>query len=318
MRASSEEWLSNKDKEMKRRKPLRKFARPMRLHRGKKKSFKRARPKPVGRVKKRSRIRRHEVRGYKVIEDLHNIHKSKEIWILGTGPSLDDFPDDFFDEFDENGKQKRIAIAVMFAWVAFPKCKYYQFGIGIGPRNPFRLFQERGLPLKKCILNVSMKYRSRKIVTGTDPIYMDVHYLKGHSGDAGWDYYKNLAPSLLAGKRPEYGAKRYYCTGTLVHWSIQAAIIMGAKKVTCVGCEHRVRKFQNYALKHGLDKVYGPGGFSDASHLIPKEGFSEEHIKAGNRRVSMALAWYAKIMKPYGVQVARYYYGKGYEIPVVM
>ncbi|GAH04969.1 unnamed protein product, partial [marine sediment metagenome] len=55
---------------------------------------------------------------YRWIEDLHNIHKGEEIWVLGCGPSLDDFPDNFFDE------KYRIAISVSWSMVAFPNCTY--------------------------------------------------------------------------------------------------------------------------------------------------------------------------------------------------
>ncbi|GAI04345.1 unnamed protein product, partial [marine sediment metagenome] len=53
------------------------------------------------------------------IEDCRDRHKGEEIWILGSGSSLDDFPDNFF-----NPKEK-IAIAVKLARVAFPDCTYY-------------------------------------------------------------------------------------------------------------------------------------------------------------------------------------------------
>ncbi|GAH46312.1 unnamed protein product, partial [marine sediment metagenome] len=52
-------------------------------------------------------------------------HK-EEIWILGCGLSLDDFPDDFFD-YNEDDPESRIAIAVSWSMVAFPNCTYTAF-----------------------------------------------------------------------------------------------------------------------------------------------------------------------------------------------
>ncbi|GAH32284.1 unnamed protein product, partial [marine sediment metagenome] len=45
-------------------------------------------------------------------EDIRDKYKNEEIYIVGRGPSLDDFPDDFFDN--------KIMITVNDAYLAVP------------------------------------------------------------------------------------------------------------------------------------------------------------------------------------------------------
>jgi len=85
---------------------------------------------------------------YRFIEDLHNVHKGEEIWVLGCGPSLDDFPDDFFDE------KYRIAIAVSWSMMAFPNCTYMAFSQK--QENHLKYVLKRGRHLlSKCIIRLT-------------------------------------------------------------------------------------------------------------------------------------------------------------------
>ena len=51
------------------------------------------------------------------IEDLRNKHKGEEIWIVGPGPTIDDYPDNFFDN--------KITIALKGSMVVFPNSTYF-------------------------------------------------------------------------------------------------------------------------------------------------------------------------------------------------
>lgn len=144
--------------------------------------------------------------------------------------------------------------------------------------------------------------RPKKHPVQSEPIYMHVLGKRVYE-----DYYKTISKSIMAGKPPY----RYGATNTLLHWALQAAIIMGAKKVTAVGCEAKWRKFQVHALKRGMDQIYGkrelgipPGGWP----LIFQEGKTP-----GQQEMRAGTDWIAKYFRPYGVEVSRYFYGKGYE-----
>ena len=53
------------------------------------------------------------------IKKLHNKHKDKPIWIVGSDHSLDVYPDGFLDG--------EIAITLHLAYLKFPKATYHHF-----------------------------------------------------------------------------------------------------------------------------------------------------------------------------------------------
>ena len=261
---------------------------------------------------------------YRFIEDLHNIHKGEEIWVLGCGPSLDDFPDDFFDE------KNRIAIAATWSMIAFPNCAYTAISRGQIQRQLGYVLKYRKHLLHKHIVRLQPMELKTKMFIGPEPIYSrtqdielglpDPIYLqirgmkledfkmKSEELDRRKSIFSSLANDLITGKSIAYSQ-----AGTCIHTEIQAAIIMGAKKVTLAGCEMKCLKFQAHAYKRGLDKFYKTPFFTSK---IPKEGYSAALITGdgvGQKRIKAGTAFLAKIMKPHGVQIARFYYDKGYE-----
>ena len=52
----------------------------------------------------------------KLITELHNKHKDKPIWIAGSGPSLDNYPDNYLDN--------KIAFTLHLAHVKYPNATY--------------------------------------------------------------------------------------------------------------------------------------------------------------------------------------------------
>lgn len=244
---------------------------------------------------------------YKFIEDLWNREAGKEIWVLGSGPSLDDFPDGFFD-WDPESEKGKIAIAVKYTHVAWPKAKYYQWSMI--NRYLWAYFLKNQHLLEKCIINLRSRGPGASKI-GNKPIYMPIG-----NRNAKYKDYEIVAPYLVAGKRPP---NRYPATATIVHWALQVAAIMGASRITAVGCEAKFRKFQAHALKRGMDKVYGPdpskiwGGLRQQP---PPGGYSVALVTGEAPRMKImrqGTDWLAKAMKPYGIEIARYYYGKGYE-----
>jgi len=244
---------------------------------------------------------------YRWIENLHNIHKGEEIWVLGTGPSLDDFPDDFFDE------KYRIVVAAGFSSVAFPSCTYTAFPQGVIKIYQSRLkILEKELPdLRTCIMYLLPTEWKNKIFLSPEPIYLRGGHsdlLEHHSSyELKEEYFLSLAKNLLNGT-----SMPYVCSGTNIHSIIQAAVVMGAKKITLAGCEAKYLKFQMHAHKRGLDKIY-----KEEPSQIPKAGYPNDcitGIERGLKRIKIGTAFLAKIMEPYGIQIARYYYGKGYEL----
>lgn len=258
---------------------------------------------------------------YRFIEDLHNIHKGEEIWVLGCGPSLDDFPDNFFDE------KYRIAITATWAMIAFPNCTYTAFSQG-HTHQLIHVLRNRSHLLHKHIVRLTPAELENRVFIGPEPIYSRLHeielglpdpiYLQirgmeledykkigSEELDERKVYFSSLANNLINGTPVSFAS-----AGTCIHYEIQAAIVMGAKKITLAGCEIKYLKFQGHAYKRGMDKIY------KKSDQIPKDGYPDIVLtgeKKGQKRIRAGTAFLAKIMKPCGVQIANFYYNKGYE-----
>ena len=235
---------------------------------------------------------------YRFIEDLHNIHKGEEIWVLGCGPSLDDFPDDFFDE------KKRIAIASSWSLVAFPNSAYFAFSRA--QKGHLQRALERGRDvLNKCIVRLTPTQLKNKAFIGPEPIYLRINEgMDLMTTGKEVPYFASLSKNLINGTLTSFAS-----TGTCIHSEIQVAIVMGAKKVTLAGCDTKNLKFQGHAYKRGLDKIY------KAHDQIPKNGYSVTLVAGqsqSQQRMRTGTAYLAKIMKPHGVQIANFHYGKGY------
>jgi len=217
----------------------------------------------------------------RTIEDLRDSHYNEEIWIIGSGPSLDDFPDKFFEDKTTIGINQIIQFMDVTYWhgvhdrerkwvlenrpdmlehsiVLFPFCGPFHFGRITEPRDFYN--GEEAKP-------IWMIWNDRRPVK-REHFESSVAYIFGGS------------------KSP------YHNSGTVAHTAIQAAAVMGADRITLIGCEHKPRgekicSDKKSVLDYGL------------------EGYAERWIAGTN--------WLADILRDYGVEVRRYYYGDGYE-----
>ena len=84
---------------------------------------------------------------------------------------------------------------------------------------------------------------------------------------------------------------------TVAHTAVEAAAIMGANRITMIGCEHH----GPYAKRYGMGGYYQPDSAAR---------YSVDHRPADGTR------WLAELFEPYGIEVKRYFYNEGYvEIP---
>jgi len=229
----------------------------------------------------------------KLIEDYRDIYKGKEIWILGCGPSLDDYPDNFFND--------KITIALSFSIVilskfAFNPNHYVHAGdIAL----PSFLKEYRPDLLKKSIFLYPIfpgYYPQWFEQYQNDPIYMRFNCRFGNPEE-----YKNIAKCIMEKKNCYYQVE-----GTCAHSAIQAAVILGAKKVTLVGCEAKCTKYKYHAQKRGLwifNKETGQ------EYSLAEQKGETPTLK----RFKNGTLWLAQAFKPYGIEIQRYYYSKGYE-----
>jgi len=247
------------------------------------------------------------------VEDFRAAHIKKypnneEIYIVGCGCSLDDFPDDFFYE-KKNGAivTKKITIALNWAIIAFPECTYWHAG---HPERVLWMKENNPEVLKRSFLLHPMvpfiKEFPKRITEGRslelldeykdDPVYLRWHWILGNRSQ-----FMKLLPqtidAIIAGR-----SCRYICLSTIAHYAIQIAIVLGAKEITMVGCEAKTTNNRIYAQSRGLSNFYPKK---------PLHGESCSTKKFG--RTCLGTKILAKAFKPYGIEVRRYYYDKGYE-----
>lgn len=232
----------------------------------------------------------------RVIEDLRDKYKGKEIWIMGTAPSLDDYPEGFFDN--------KIVIAINLTFRAFPTAfKEHN-------ENAYIILQTCGTArwvianrpdlLKRLIfpLPITKQYRIGYFGKFADiPIRM-IWDRVGSGGSVPRRRFEQVIKELM-----EDGACRTVTFGTTLHNAIPAAVMMGGKKISLVGCDACRRDGRRYA-RRSLEREISP------------ESMSVEHRKSEEHwfeRVRRGTRWLAEILKDYGIEVRRYNYHGGYE-----
>lgn len=226
----------------------------------------------------------------KLIEDIRDKHKGEAIWVIGAGPSLDSYPIDFFGD--------KICIGMNYVFSVF-----VDIGDGIEKFSSrvFYSVHEHREPadwiakhvphfLENCLFLLPPSRRGGRHPMvwwqdyNEDPYYMRWG-LKGQGAVSATDQdFADVAKCIM-----ERQKCHYVCRGTTLHWAVQAAVVLGANKVYVVGedgCGDHVRK-------HG--SMYKP------TH---RHKYLHPYWREGTRCL-------AKVFRPYGIEIAHYWYGKG-------
>jgi hypothetical protein len=232
----------------------------------------------------------------KFLEDLRNKHRGEEIWVIGAGPSLDDYSIGFF--------QDKICIGVNWVFSVF-------LDIGDGKEKfnarTFYSVHSHSEPadwiakykphfLTHCIL--ISRPPSHRIHRGKsyccpqnfnqDPYWIRNSYLVSDVKASDTDF-ATMAKCIMAKKED----CRYLCRGTSIHWAIEVAVVLGAKKIYIAGTDGGV----GYMLAHG--SLY---------QQVHKYRFPHTHWREGTGAL-------ARAFKPYGIKIAYYNYGRGEQVP---
>jgi len=239
---------------------------------------------------------------YKCVEQLYNKHQGEEIWVIGCGPSLDDFPDNFFED--------KIAIACKFSVARFRNCTYLMCSYG-DKSGMQKFIRDENLYdlLKKFIVTLRYSYTGDLHLFGKyekDPYYMRVFK------DRRARYLGRVVPRIIKGLPCNYPG-----VNTIVHFGLQAAAIMGAKKIYMVGCEHHHHARQIHAQKGGIGDAYLKYRGQTKPNDLP-EGFMWNEsdrlgISPGWTEARAGTSGLAELLSNYGIEVVRYYYGVGEE-----
>ncbi len=227
------------------------------------------------------------------VESLRGNYPGREIWVLATGPSLDDIPQDFLevDETippDENGKTvPKICIAVKEAAIAFPDCTY-----NIWPFRSYGLrhvYLPRGkIPSKFGKFIFSLRPQDRDNYFGeqsSKAIFMK--YTQGGTVEK----MRGMCEAIVAGN-----SSTYFGVGTITHLAIAAALVMGASRVSLVGCDHGTVDGKS-RFQRGMSGGYGWDRPAERVYELMHIGTN----------------FLGNFFSDQGIEIARYHHGKGYE-----
>lgn len=238
----------------------------------------------------------------KFIEELRDDHKG-EIWIIGTGGSGDDFPLDFFDD--------KTSIAIRPNGAIFPNCTYNicSWDDTWAPR-----LEATPHLLPKQIFTLNPRHRKNFLGKNIEiPIFMRT--LKYYS-------FGLKSSQVIPEKHIEETIKQimqktslHYCgDGFAQGWAIEAALVLGARKITLVGCDGGGTKHKDYAKR--LEFFYGHNPQQGLWNIQPsKDGFSKEQLALLQKKYSgykRGQVLFGKLLKSHGIELMKYFYKTGY------
>jgi len=159
------------------------------------------------------------------------------VWIIGTHPILMKYDDNFF--------AGKISIALNFAFVAFPKSTY----ICAFHRNVLDpIIRYKPELLEKCILHwpLEMPDALKRFGKYKDsPVYMKAATTHTPA---------NLVSSVEAIRQKK--STRYFGLSSILHFAIQAAAVLGAKRILLVACIHKTKLERHHAQSRGMWLFY--------------------------------------------------------------
>jgi len=235
----------------------------------------------------------------KFIEDCRDRHLNKEIWIIGCGPSLDSFPDNFFEN--------KITIVMNWAVIAFPHSTYWfcpRMELAAMMGHFHKSIMKKGIflfpfpPLKNWELN---EEESLKILGDYKDKVILMRWRRLDFNEKLFMKYLGETIECIARKQ-----KCLYLGLTVLHSAIQAAVVMGTKKIVLAGCEAEYTKYPSHAQKRGMSYFYEEVLGSRYSTGELQVRLNREMLERnGTKALAMAL-------NLLGVVIQKFYYTGGY------
>lgn len=216
----------------------------------------------------------------KWVTKLHNKHKNQLIWIVGAGPSIDTFPDDFLNN--------KLAIVLHNGYLKFPNTQYCHANeldrVEWFKKNrpeylnktcifayPFYVRTQRQL---EAVVNPDRKNYYWFILRPNPQKYKDV------------DWVEKRIIQVRKGKTIDFGG-----FGTCLHACMYVCILMGCNPINIIGCEHKAEE--------GKPEYFG------SAEKASKGMYKRDHVKLGKIQEPGTLALMGAC-KRQGIQVNRY------------
>ena len=189
------------------------------------------------------------------IEEIRNKYKGETIFLVGSGPSLDTYPDDFF--------KNRTSITLHLAYLKFPNTTYAHIceadRIQWLKVNKPDFFKTQGLfcnPFYPLVYPNSIL----KDCGNTLPYFLAYNPKRLHLKDI-----EKEVMAALTGKHI-----RYSSNGTCLHTGIWSALILGFKNINLIGCDHKSAEGKHYfsPTVSGDTRKRTPEFFKDAYYRM--------------------------------------------------
>lgn len=226
----------------------------------------------------------------RLISDLHNRHLNQEIWVVGSDPTLDDYPDNFL--------KGKLGMTMHLAAMKFPRATYRFF-------NEYdRLaFLIKGTPeilKKELICTFPFFNRTKEETLALAGEGENVYYLMDSPyppngipediyTEVGYNYMRDLVKAAREATTVKFGAN-----GTCVHNGLYVAIMMGCDPINIIGCNFgAVSGKEHFGEVHEIDRGMRPqtASFSDPTRG-PRMIRGTEAIIEGCKNIGVTFNWY--------------------------
>lgn len=192
----------------------------------------------------------------KWITELYNKYKNQEIWVVGSDPTLENYPSDFLD-----GK---LSITLHLAYIKFPNTSFHYFN----EKDRFVFLKEKYPEIlnKTNIFGYPFYNRSKEasdeaIGKANKKAYclkLKPYPPNGNPSDIfndkGLKAMKSMVSDALKGERLDYGGH-----GTCLHPCMYAVIMMGCNPINIIGCNFKnISGKEHFGLANKIDHDMRP------------------------------------------------------------
>ena len=226
----------------------------------------------------------------KNISNLRNKHLNKEIWIIGTGKSLDDFPKKFFDDKITIGLNGAICKYDTTYYFALHKC-WWKYIVENKIDILIKSIYETRIDISEKLPKIIKKYLYKMYSIN---VLHSWHFTK-----------KDISKMFLDIENGERNII-FLESGTVAHTAIGIAFFLGANRITLVGCENKI--FEKNEAHADIDIEY------PYASILNKNPWQNPHPQ-----INIVMRLMAEQLKKQGYSLRRYYnkntefYKKGYE-----
>lgn len=236
-------------------------------------------------------------------EGIRNKYKGGKISIIGTGPSLDDYPKDFFDD--------KIAIGLNWAFLGFPKAfedtnEDTYILAADGKMAKWVTANRPGL-LRRYIypLPITMQGRMGYFGRLKDlPIRLAWDREISEGGASREEFTKSVKDLM------EKGICRGVTTITGLGNAIFAAVALGAKRIELSGCDaiigYHLANDERHAQRGGIAEAYRT--FHNEKLWNEFAVCRQEQTLKNYGKFRQGTSWLAELLRPHGIELVYCFY----------